>query len=147
MTIDVQIADQVTSPPDVQMLQGIGERVLEQLDKAGHEVCVRIVEADESRTLNERYRGKDKPTNVLSFPADLPAETIPLLGDLVICAPVVIEEARQQSKQVDDHYTHMLVHGLLHLGGYDHEEEQQAQQMEALEVALLAEFGVEDPYS
>lgn len=111
------------------------------------ELTLRIVDAAESRELNSTYRGKDKPTNVLSFPFEGP-EDIPLalLGDLVICAPVVQQEAAEQNKAITAHWAHMVIHGTLHLLGYDHIEEQQAQQMEALEVQILASLGFADPY-
>ncbi|HLV78202.1 MAG TPA: rRNA maturation RNase YbeY, partial [Marinobacter sp.] len=94
-----------------------------------------------------QYRGKDKPTNVLSFPFEAPAGiTMPLAGDLVICAPVVALEAQQQRKQPVAHWAHMVVHGMLHLQGYDHIEDDDAEAMEALEVRLLSELGFANPY-
>ena len=100
------------------------------------------------RDLNARYRGKDRPTNVLSFPADLPeAVELPLLGDIVICAPVVHDEARQQGKSPAAHWDHMLIHGVLHLLGYDHESDREAEEMEALETRALQILGWPCPYS
>lgn len=122
---------------------------------AGHtrqaELAIRIVDEAEGRSLNLRYRGKDKPTNVLSFPADLPeglpeGVRLPLLGDLVICAPVVAREARDQGKPLRAHYAHMTVHGALHLLGLDHENDRDAARMEQLEREILATLGVADPY-
>ena len=116
---------------------------------AGHpsEVTIRIVGALESQTLNHQYRGKDKATNVLSFPFEAPAGiTVPLAGDLVICAPVVEQEAREQSKDAVAHWAHMVVHGMLHLQGYDHIEDNEAEVMEALEIRLLAQLGFANPY-
>jgi len=121
---------------------------------AGHssdvEVSVRIVDADESRALNDKYRGKDKPTNVLSFPAGriegLPDDVPVQLGDIVVCASVVGEEAIAQDKAVADHWAHMLVHGTLHLMGYDHETGAEAAEMEALEAQILMKSGLKDPY-
>jgi probable rRNA maturation factor len=121
---------------------------------AGHsrdvEVSVRIVDADESRALNQEYRGKDTPTNVLSFPAGriegLPDEVPVQLGDIVVCASVVRDEAAEQDKNVADHWAHMLVHGTLHLMGYDHETDAEAAEMEALETQLLMNSGLKDPY-
>ncbi len=115
------------------------------------DVCIRLVDAEESRQLNSAYRGKDKPTNVLSFPAALDEQTIAatqleLLGDIVICKSVVEAEALQQNKRFDDHLAHMVIHGLLHLYGYDHENEADAQQMESIEREILDHFGVDDPY-
>lgn len=113
----------------------------------GGEVTVRIVGAGEGAALNRRYRHKAGPTNVLSFPYGPPEETMtPLLGDIVICAPVVLAEARAQDKPVDAHWAHMVVHGVLHLLGYDHETEREARDMEALEAALLRRLGYPDPY-
>ena len=113
-------------------------------------MSVRIVDAAEIHALNSDYRGKDKPTNVLSFPAGdvagLPADMPVLLGDVVICASVVREEAAAQGKAITDHWAHMLVHGTLHLLGYDHETETEAVEMEALETRILSEHGVADPY-
>jgi probable rRNA maturation factor len=111
------------------------------------EVSIRLVDADEGRTLNRIYRSKDYATNVLSFPAELPRGiNLPLLGDLVICAPVIAREALEQRKPVRDHYAHMSVHGVLHLLGYDHETEADAQIMEALERRVLAGLNIADPY-
>ena len=110
-------------------------------------VYVRIVDADESQQLNTQYREKPRPTNVLSFPLDAPLEDgSQLLGDLVVCAEVVEREAVEQQKQPSDHWAHLLIHGTLHLLGYDHVEEADAEQMENLERSLLAQFGISDPY-
>ena len=111
------------------------------------ELTVRLVDAEESRALNEQYRGKDRSTNVLSFPADLPREIdLPLLGDVVICAPLVAEEARQQGKDVLHHWAHLTIHGILHLLGHDHQEAEEAREMEALETRLLAGLGIPSPW-
>jgi probable rRNA maturation factor len=115
------------------------------------ELSIRIVGEDEGRALNRQYRGRDYATNVLSFPAELPeglpaGVTFPLLGDLVVCAPVVAAEAAAQGKPAADHYAHLTVHGSLHLLGWDHEDEADAEAMEALERAILAGLGVRDPY-
>jgi probable rRNA maturation factor len=117
------------------------------------ELTVRIVDAGESAALNSRYRGKRGPTNVLSFPADeseppaAAAEELLPFGDLVVCAEVVEREAREQGKPLAAHWAHMLVHGALHLQGYDHEQAREAGLMEARERALLAKLGFPDPYS
>ena len=111
------------------------------------EVSLRIVGAREGRALNRRYRGRDYATNVLSFPAELPRGIeSPLLGDIVICAPIVAREAREQGKAVRDHYAHLTVHGVLHLLGFDHQNERDAVKMEALETRVLAGLGIHDPY-
>lgn len=115
------------------------------------EVAVRIVDEDEGRDLNSRYRGRDYATNVLSFPAgdamSLPDDEPQPLGDLVLCAPVVVREAAEQGKRVADHWGHLLVHGLLHLLGHDHESDADAQAMETIEIAVLAARGVGNPYA
>jgi probable rRNA maturation factor len=115
--------------------------------RAAATVSIRLVDAAEGRELNRRYRHKDYATNVLSFPADLPPGVkLPLLGDLVICAPVVAREAAEQGKAVRDHYAHLTIHGVLHLLGYDHETSAEAERMEALERRVLARLGIADPY-
>ena len=111
------------------------------------ELAIRLVEADEGRALNRDYRGKDYATNVLSFEAELPpGVALPLIGDIVICAPVVAREAAEQGKPTRDHWAHLTVHGVLHLLGYDHIEEVEAEAMEALETRVLAGLGIPDPY-
>ncbi|MBW4049877.1 MAG: rRNA maturation RNase YbeY [Proteobacteria bacterium] len=120
---------------------------------AAGELGVRVVGSAESRRLNARYRGKDKPTNVLSFaPAPLPAGApaagdVRPLGDLVICAQVVRSEAREQRKPLAAHWAHLVVHGALHLIGYDHEREAEAKRMERREIAVLRRLGFSNPYS
>ncbi len=112
------------------------------------ELSIRIVDVDEGRSLNLAYRGKDYATNVLSFPVELPPGVeSPLIGDLAICAPVVLNEATEQGKQPRDHWAHMTIHGVLHLIGYDHVEDSKAEVMEALETRILAKLGVADPYA
>jgi probable rRNA maturation factor len=111
------------------------------------ELSIRIVDTKEGRTLNREYRNKDYATNVLSFPVELPpGVTLPLIGDLAICAPVVAREANEQGKNPRDHWAHMTVHGVLHLLGYDHMEDADAEAMEALETRILAGLGIADPY-
>ena len=119
---------------------------------AGAEISVRIVDEVESQSINRQYRGKDRPTNVLAFPAEL--ETLPglpsvehtALGDLVICAPIVSREAVAQGKTEAAHWAHLVVHGFLHLVGFDHESDAEAAEMEGLEVAILASMGLGNPY-
>ena len=115
------------------------------------DLAIRLVDAREGRALNRHYRGKDSATNVLSFPAELPeglpeGVRLPLLGDLVLCAPVVAREAREQRKPLAAHYAHMTVHGVLHLLGWNHEDEREAECMEGLEREILAGLGIDDPY-
>ena len=114
------------------------------------DLAIRLVDDKEGRSLNRHYRGKDYATNVLSFPAELPAGVdmpMPLLGDLVICAPVVEREAGEQGKQVNAHYAHLTVHGILHLLGLDHDDEREAEAMEQIEREILAGLGYDDPYA
>ena len=111
------------------------------------DLALRIVDEREGRALNRHYRGKDYATNVLSFPADLPEGVeLPILGDIVLCAPVVAREAREQGKALNAHYAHLTVHGVLHLLGFDHEDEREAEAMELLERQILAGLGIDDPY-
>jgi probable rRNA maturation factor len=111
------------------------------------EVSVRIVDIEEGQALNLQYRGRDYATNVLSFPVELPpGVNLPLIGDLVICAPVVAREAAEQGKKPADHWAHLTIHGTLHLLGYDHIDEAEAETMEALETKVLAGLGIADPY-
>jgi probable rRNA maturation factor len=112
------------------------------------ELAIRIVGTREGRTLNRDYRGKDYATNVLSFPVELPpGVSLPLLGDIAICAPVVAREAAEQGKPAAHHWAHLTVHGVLHLIGYDHIAEADAVRMEALETRILAGLGIADPYA
>ncbi len=121
--------------------------VLEHLQQPECELCVRLVSSDEMTTLNHLYRGKNKPTNVLSFKANVPPRSGPvLLGDMVICPEVVRQEAIAQGKPLEAHFAHMVIHGTLHLLGYDHTQEAEAAQMEALEVTLLSTLGIDNPY-
>ena len=111
------------------------------------ELLIRLVDRRESRQLNTRYRHKNNATNVLSFPADLPEEVgLALLGDIVICAPVVAEEARDQHKTAEAHWAHLTIHGILHLLGHDHQLEEEAAEMESIESRILKSLGFPDPY-
>ena len=150
--IDLQLAyqgdaDVEAAIPAISTLQEWANRVFGILDLYDQEFTARFVGIEESQALNLQFRGKDKPTNVLSFPFESPPGIeMPLLGDSVICAPVISQEAAEQNKPVAFHYAHMLVHGILHLLGYDHIEDTQADEMEALEIRILAELGIDDPY-
>lgn len=146
--VDIQIAceNEQGLPSDDQLQAWFEQAVRAARPQA--EVTIRIVDEGESQSLNRDYRGKDKPTNVLSFPFDAPPGVeIDLLGDLIVCRQVVEQEAQQQGKALMDHWAHMVVHGSLHLLGYDHIEDDEAEQMEALERELLAAMGVSDPYA
>jgi probable rRNA maturation factor len=148
VAVTVQNAAARARVPAVATLRAWARRALEP--GARGELTVRIVDAEESAALNSRYRGKRGPTNVLAFPADSPPargdELLPL-GDIVICAAVVQREARAQGKPPAAHWAHMVVHGVLHLQGYDHEKRADATIMERRERALLAKLGFPDPYS
>ncbi len=111
------------------------------------ELTIRIVDEQESQYLNNLYRHKDKPTNVLSFPFESPVEMeTPLLGDLVICKQIVQKEAQEQNKSLESHWAHMIVHGCLHLLGYDHIDDNEAQEMESIEIDIMAALGFTNPY-
>jgi len=111
------------------------------------ELLIRLVDRQESRELNAQYRHKNKATNVLSFPADLPEEIgLRLLGDIIICAPIVADEAREQHKTAEAHWAHLTIHGILHLLGHDHQAEEEASEMESLEIRILQSLGFPDPY-
>ena len=146
LKLDIQqVVELEELPGDAQF--GLWAEAAMQSSRESAEVVIRIVDSAESQALNSEYRGKDKPTNVLSFPFEVPPEVeTDLLGDLVICAPVVAEEAHGQGKTLDAHWAHMVVHGILHLRGYDHQDEQQALEMERLETEILKGLGYPDPY-
>jgi probable rRNA maturation factor len=145
LTVDFQDAFEGPGLPDEALFQSWAQAAW--LGEENSEVTIRIVGVAESQALNSEYRGKDKPTNVLSFPFEAPAGiTVPLAGDLVICAPVVEKEASEQHKKTLAHWAHMVVHGMLHLQGYDHIQDSEAEVMEALEIRLLARLGFSNPY-
>ncbi|MAY35262.1 MAG: rRNA maturation RNase YbeY [Spongiibacteraceae bacterium] len=146
LTIDLQNASSASAPPSIADFERwVGAALDGRRDEA--EVSIRLVDEEESATLNARYRQKDTPTNVLSFPADLPAELeLPLLGDLVICSGVVQREASEQGKAETAHWAHMVIHGTLHLIGYDHIEDTDAERMEGLEISILETLEFPNPY-
>jgi probable rRNA maturation factor len=145
--VDIQTASSEPVPTAADIHNWIAAALAGQTTQEQVEVSVRLVDSAEMAQLNETYRGKTGATNVLSFPADLPTElAIPLLGDIVICAPVVRAEAAQQGKSPSAHWAHMTVHGTLHLLGYDHIEEEEATIMEALESAILKALNYSCPY-
>ena len=146
--IDYQLATDATQVPETAQLERWVTTVLEHHpEEHRFEVTIRIVDADESQALNAEYRDKNRPTNVLSFPFEAPQGIeLPLLGDLIICQSVVAREATQQQKPLMQHYAHMVIHGTLHLLGYDHMEDDDAETMEQLERRLLARLDIPDPY-
>ncbi|CAH0526626.1 rRNA maturation RNase YbeY [Vibrio hippocampi] len=145
--LDLQLAveDETDLPSQEQILNWLEKTIIPF--QADAEVTVRIVDQAESHQLNHDYRGKDKPTNVLSFPFEAPPGIeLDLLGDLIICRQVVEAEAQEQSKPLIAHWAHMVVHGSLHLLGYDHIKDDEAEEMEALETEIMLDMGFEDPY-
>ena len=146
--IDVEVNSSSTKIPSVEHIERWISEALRSDELTEAEVSVYIVDEEESQELNFQYREKDKPTNVLSFPADIPDEVgVPLLGDLVVCAPVVEREAQEQGKTLDAHWAHMLIHGTLHLLGYDHIDDDEAEVMEALETRLITQLDFPAPYA
>lgn len=146
--LDLQVASDGGRLPATSDFRRWCELALRQRS-ADSELTIRLVDESEGRELNNTWRHKDYATNVLSFPADVPDDLldIPLLGDLVICVPVVEREASEQGKSLDAHWAHLVIHGCLHLLGYDHIDDEEAEEMEALERILLAELGHPDPYA
>ncbi|MDR5905707.1 rRNA maturation RNase YbeY [Franzmannia qiaohouensis] len=143
----VALAEDTALPDQASLERWVGAALAHAGERDRDELSVRFVDADESQTLNRDYRGKDAPTNVLSFGVELPPGVdLPLLGDLVICHPVVVREASEQHKPLGDHYAHMVVHGTLHLLGFDHIDDAEAEHMEQLEREILAALGIADPY-
>jgi probable rRNA maturation factor len=141
--IILQNSSQIKSHPSQKQFQTWILLTLKCLKTSGC-ITVRLVDEPEIQVLNKRYRGKNKPTNILSFPMD--KECAPLLGDLVICTPLVKHEAKAQKKKIVDHFAHLTIHGVLHLLGHDHEQAQEAAVMEALEIKLLAHLSIGNPY-
>jgi probable rRNA maturation factor len=144
--LDLQVATEATNIPTEAELQRYLEAAVKPFQTEA-EVTIRLVDEAESQQLNFDYRHKDKPTNVLSFPFQAPPGIeLPLLGDLVICVQVVAQEALEQNKTLEAHWAHMVVHGCLHLLGFDHINDTDAEEMEAEEVQILQELGFADPY-
>ncbi|PXY91457.1 rRNA maturation RNase YbeY [Gilliamella apis] len=145
--LDLQIASEhhENLPTEQQIMQWLEVILPQFMDNA--EITIRIVDEEESQHLNYTYRNKDKPTNVLSFPFESPIEIdVPLLGDLVICKKVVEIEASEQHKSLTSHWAHMIVHGCLHLLGYDHILDEEAEEMENIEIDIMAQLGFDNPY-
>lgn len=144
--LDLQIAHEFDNLPTFEQFELWANKALTNL-KPDAELTIRISDASESQQLNNEYRGKNKPTNVLSFPFEAPPGIeLPLIGDLIICPEVVLQESVEQEKAFHDHFAHMVIHGCLHLMGYDHIDNEEALEMESLEKQLLAELAIADPY-
>jgi probable rRNA maturation factor len=146
LDLEIQYATRLRSLPSADEFRSwVTAALAGRRDEA--ELAIRLVDDEESRQLNHKYRGKDQSTNVLSFPADVPVEVAsPLLGDLVICAPVVLRESEEQGKTANAHWAHLVVHGVLHLLGYDHQNTNEASTMESLEKEILFGMNLPDPY-
>lgn len=151
--IDLQWGiDELPQPTEAQCKSWVAASLVGEQALVETEMTIRIVDAAESQALNRDYRGMDKPTNVLSFEFENPpgladlGEELPYLGDLIICASVVEKEAFEQHKNLEAHWAHMVVHGTLHLQGYDHIEEDEAEEMESLEIEILKGLGFANPY-
>ena len=145
--IDIQLADGSAKTPDAQQIRDWVAAVFTALERSPLALTVRVVGEKEMAKLNRRYRGQNQLTNVLTFPIEpLPGICTDLLGDIVVCGPVVDQEAAIQHKPPMGHWAHMVVHGMLHLFGYDHESDQEATAMETLEKSVLEGLGFSDPY-
>lgn len=143
--VNLQIASKAKNIPGTKKLHHWVDAALAKNKTA--EITIRIVGTKEMQALNKQYRHQDKTTNVLSFPAELPPELkLPLLGDIVICAPIVNKEAKAQNKTSEEHWAHIVIHGVLHLLGYDHIESTDAEKMEQQEIQLLQKLGFNNPY-
>jgi probable rRNA maturation factor len=146
--LDIQrvYQEQGLLPTDAQFNKWVDAALSEE--NQGGEIVIRIVDESESATLNQQYRKKTEPTNILSFTFDAPKNIdLNMLGDLVICAPVVNREAQQQNKAQNDHWAHITIHGVLHLEGYDHKEDSEAEDMELMEIEILKKLDIGNPYT
>jgi probable rRNA maturation factor len=143
--VDVQTVSLSPDIPTVESIQHWVDAALNtQMPTA--ELCIRIVDEAESQQLNRDYRHQDKPTNVLSFPMSMPGADIPYIGDIIMCAPIIVREASEQQKSLPAHWAHMVIHGILHLRGYDHLNDADATLMESLEIEILHQLGFTNPY-
>lgn len=144
--LDIQIATQASDYPSQQQFQAWVDAVLTESSEDS-EIVIRLVDDTESAELNQQYRQKAGPTNILSFPFEAPeGMEMELLGDLLICAPLIAREAAEQGKAVNHHWAHITIHGVLHLLGYDHVDDDEAEQMEALEIKILSKLNIANPY-
>jgi probable rRNA maturation factor len=144
--IEIQTIFKSNGQPDQKQIQRWVDAALDGFNQ-DTEIVVRIVDEQESAELNEQYRHKPGPTNILSFPVEIPEGIeLNLLGDLVVCAPVLEKEALEQHKALIDHWAHIIVHGVLHLLGYDHIDETQAELMENKEITILNTLNIKNPY-
>lgn len=144
--LDLQRVSSCDSVPDDENFRLWAQTALE--GQGSQHLTIRIVDHEESAALNSRYRSRHGPTNVLSFPVELPEVVdLPLLGDIVICAPLVEAEAKEQGKAVQAHWAHLVIHGILHLLGMDHQSDNDAREMESREITLLERLGLPDPYN
>lgn len=147
LKIDLQLAVRDKTIPDREKFQRWADAAADACRCDNMALTIRVTDAVESAELNDHYRNKPGPTNVLSFPfEDPPGQEINVLGDLVVCAPVVQKEADEQHKSSDAHWAHMLVHGVLHLCGYDHIDQSGADEMESLETGIITGLGFPPPY-
>ncbi len=151
MQIDLQLATEENIPiPEPTSFQAWADAVAVRLLPQNADLtgcCIRLIDNDEMQAINREFRGQDKPTNVLSFPLSAQLdEGLHWLGDILICAPLVIAQAAEQKKPAQAHWAHLTVHGLLHLLDYDHENDKDAEVMENLEIAILAGLGFANPY-
>ena len=145
--LDIQSASSSEDAPDQESIKRWVSAVIGSKE-GDTELSVRIVDEPEGKKLNETYRGATGPTNVLSFPFDEKTpEPLPLIGDTVVCAPVVAREAQQQNKDLTAHWAHMIIHGVLHLLGYDHQNDSEAAIMETLETEIMQKLGFAPPYA
>jgi len=145
--VDLQIACEETKLPSLELFQRWVDITLATVTDQVFELTIRLVTIEESQQLNKQYRGKDKPTNVLSFPFEVPdGVELNLLGDLIICIEVMKQEAQEQNKALFDHWAHLVIHGCLHLVGFDHISETEALEMESIEIAILEKLGINNPY-
>jgi probable rRNA maturation factor len=147
LIVDIQMASASEEAPDPQSIERwVSAAIGNQREST--ELSIRIVDVDEGQILNEQFRGSTGATNVLSFPFENESpEPLPLIGDIVICAPVVLKEASEQNKTLNAHWAHMIIHGVLHLLGYDHQNENDANLMESLETEIMQGLGFPPPYS